>query len=87
VPVESAENLIQLMFPCKCASFDYVLLSPERSEVGHIRKENLHQILFKNSKSASHAHDMVKISREVHTYTTPKLFMEILASERWRTTD
>jgi len=46
----------------------------------------LPQILFKNSKAASHAHDMLNIFREIHKYTTRKLFMEIQASERRRNT-
>jgi len=32
--------------------------------------EHLRQILLKNSKAVTHAQDMFKISREVHTYTT-----------------
>jgi hypothetical protein len=33
-------------------------------------------MLFKNSKAASPAHDMLKIFREAYTYKTRKLFME-----------
>jgi hypothetical protein len=68
--------------------FDYILrFAGEKQSVTYNETEDLYQILFKNSKAATHAHEMFKISREVHTHKTRKFFMEILASEKWRTND
>jgi len=51
--------------------FDYILrFAGEKRSVTYIETEDLYQIMFKNSKVVTHAQEMFKISREVHTYTT-----------------
>jgi hypothetical protein len=83
VPVKSPVFLcnwcfhVSVLVLCTFYSYD---CENKRSGISN-ETDNLHKILFKNSKAAFDAHDMLKIIRAVHLCRTRKLYLEFTFQE------